>query len=245
MRIAVISDMHGNAVAFDEVLEDIRGVGVDQVVCLGDTLQGGPQPVEVAERLRELGCPVVLGNADAFLVSGTADDGHPVTEQQLAARNWSVAQLGEAGLAFIGQFQPTVEIDLPGGRRLLCFHGSPSSYDDIIVPATSEAEVQRFLGSFLPAILTGGHTHLQQLRRLGDSLFFNPGSVGLAWDHQQAADPPLADPWAEYAILTADDHALAVEFRRVPYDVEAFVAIIEASGIPDAPALVNRSRRRT
>jgi predicted phosphodiesterase len=59
MRVAVISDMHGNAVAFDAVLADIAGQGIDQVVCLGDALQGGAQPAEVASRLRELGCPVV------------------------------------------------------------------------------------------------------------------------------------------------------------------------------------------
>ncbi|MGH9173631.1 MAG: metallophosphoesterase family protein, partial [Vicinamibacterales bacterium] len=102
----------------------------------------------------------------------------------------------------------------------------------------------RLLGPFLPAIMCGGHTHLQQLRRLGDGLFFNPGSVGLAWDHQQAADPPRADSWAEYSILNDDERAFAVGFRRIPYDVETFVAIIEASGIPDAAALVDRYRRR-
>jgi putative phosphoesterase len=243
MRVAVISDMHGNAIAFDAVLADIREHGADQVVCLGDALQGGPQPGEVVERLWELGCPVVLGNADDFLLTGEDDDGHPVTEQQLAARAWSVAQLGD-GIAAIESFQPTVEIELPGERRLLCFHGSPTSFNDILLPETSDEDVQRLLGPYLPAFQCGGHTHLQQLRRVGDSFFFNPGSVGLAWDRRQPVNPPLADPWAEYAILSAGADTLAVEFRRVPYDVAALLRIIRSSGIPDAEALADRYSRR-
>jgi predicted phosphodiesterase len=133
---------------------------------------------------------------------------------------------------------------LPGQRNLLCFHGSPTSFNDILLPETDEEEVQRLLGPFLPAIQCGGHTHLQQLRRVGDSLFFNPGSVGLAWNRHQPANPPLADPWADYAVLTADTTTLAVEFRRVPYDIDAFVRIIGSSGIPDAGALAARYSRR-
>jgi putative phosphoesterase len=240
MRVAVVSDMHGNAVAFDAVLEDIRELGIDRIVCLGDALQGGPQPARVAARLRQLGCPVVIGNADALLLEGEVDDGEEVTEPQLAVREWSLAQLGDEGRALIEQFQSTIELELPGERRLLCFHASPASFHDILLPSTSEEEVRRMLGPYLPGLLTGGHTHLQQIRRLGDSLFFNPGSVGLAYDHQQTADPPRADPWAEYAILTCDDETFSVEFRRVPYDVAALLAVIAASGMPYADVLAER-----
>jgi predicted phosphodiesterase len=65
MRVAVISDMHGNNIAFETVLADIKQKGTDQIVCLGDAIQGGPQPAEVVQNLRALNCPVVMGNADA------------------------------------------------------------------------------------------------------------------------------------------------------------------------------------
>jgi putative phosphoesterase len=246
MRVAVISDMHGNAVAFDAVLEDVRGRDIDQIVCLGDALQGGPQPAEVASRLREVGCPVVIGNADQLVLAGEVDDGEDLTNLQRAVREWSAAQLGDDGLALIETFQPTVTVDLAGGRQLLCFHGSPASFGDIILPETSEDDVQRLLGSNLPALMTGGHTHLQQVRRVGDSVFFNPGSVGLAFDRQQADDPPRADPWAEYAILTSDDTgAFAIEFRRLPYDVAAFVSVIRSSGMPYPDVLEYRYSLRS
>jgi putative phosphoesterase len=243
MRVAVISDMHGNAVAFDAVLADIAEQGIDQVVCLGDALQGGPQPVEVAARLRELGCPVVIGNADAEVLTGGvgAED---LAEWQSAVLHWSAAQLGDGGLALIQQFQQTVTLDLDGGRQLLCFHGSPASFHEIILPNTSEDDVQQMLSPYLPALMTGGHTHLQQIRRVSDSVFFNPGSVGLPFNRYQQHTPPLADPWAEYAILTSESSgAYSIELRHLPYDVAAFVDVIRASGMPHADILERRYSR--
>ena len=71
MKIAIISDIHGNAFALDTVLGDLKREPVDQIVCLGDAIQGGAQPAQTVARLRELGCPVVMGNADAWLLSGS------------------------------------------------------------------------------------------------------------------------------------------------------------------------------
>jgi putative phosphoesterase len=239
MRVAVIADIHGNAVALDAVRADLETHTVDRVVCLGDAIQGGPQPAEVVARLREMGCPVVYGNADAFLLTGESG-AESLTPQQHATRQWSLAQLSEAGRAFIAAFQPTVEIALPGSRRLLCFHGSPTSFDDIIFPETPEEDVRRLLGNYLPAILTGGHTHLQQLRRLDDSLFFNPGSVGFVYDTRQPGGAVHAYPWAEYAIVSADERRFSIEFCRVPFDVAKWKQITLASGIPDAAKMVTR-----
>lgn len=239
MRIAVIADMHGNCVAFDAVLADLEAHPFDQLVCLGDAIQGGPQPAQVVARLQELGCPVVLGNADAFLLTG-ADGNKAVSAQQYAARDWSLAQLSEADRAFIAAFHPTVEFSLPGNRRFLCFHGSPASFHDRIFPNTPDEEVRGYLGAYLPAILTGGHTHLQQLRRLDDSLFFNPGSVGFVYNTRQSGGVLHADPWAEYAILSADEHRFSIEFCRVSFDVAEWKRITLASGIPDTETMVTR-----
>jgi putative phosphoesterase len=238
MRIAVISDIHGNCVALDAVLADMRWQQVDQVVCLGDAIQGGPQPAETVARLRALACPVVMGNADAWLLTGEITAG-PVTQQQLAVRAWSLAQLSAEDRAFISGFQPTVTLEVGAGLRLLCFHGSPSSFDDLIFPETSDEEAQRLLQPNDAQLLTGGHTHRQQLRHLEAALFFNPGSVGLPFSHPQP-DPQSStlvyvDPWAEYAIVTAQDAGrFGVEFRRVTYDIAALRHVFETSGRPFA-----------
>ena len=133
MRVALFSDVHGNAVGFDAFLADLDEQRVDLVVCLGDHAQGGPQPAECLERLRDLECPAVMGNSDDFLL--TLDPGdEPVTEAQLETARWSQAQLSEEQLDFHRSFQPTVELDLGGGSSLLAFHGTPRSRDEVVGP---------------------------------------------------------------------------------------------------------------
>jgi len=244
MRIAVISDIHGNCLALDVVLADIGRAAVDQVVCLGDAIQGGAQPAETVARLRELSCPVVMGNADAWLLTGEETGAEqPATEQMLAVRKWSLAQLSSADRAFISGFQPTVTQSLGDGRELLCFHGSPRSFDDIILPETPEEEFQRYLGGLGAAALAGGHTHLQQIRRLGDAFFFNPGSVGRAFERHQPEEAFRYDPWAEYAILSQDNGRLGLEFRRLPLDTDLLAEIVLSSGQPNAEKNAEQYRR--
>src|ERR687887_395640 len=112
MRIAVISDIHGNCAGLEAVLADLRLYPTDRVVCLGDAIQGGAQPAETVARLRELACPVVMGNADAWLLTGQETGTEAVTEKQLQVRQWSLAQLSGDDIEFIRGFQPTVEIEL-------------------------------------------------------------------------------------------------------------------------------------
>jgi putative phosphoesterase len=238
MRIAVISDMHGNDFAFEAVEADIQNQKIDQIVCLGDAVQGGPQPAAVVQRLRRLNCPVVMGNADAWLISGveTADEGIPPERLKKMGeiRLWSLAQLTEDDVDFIAGFQPTVTINLENDLDLLCFHGSPISFDDIILPAAPEEEFQKFLGPYADYILTGGHTHAQQIRRNGNLFFFNPGSVGFAYSHYQPDGQFHADPWTEYAILTVENGQTSLEFRRIPFDADELIRIYRESGRPFA-----------
>jgi putative phosphoesterase len=247
MRIAVISDMHGNDLAFEKVEADFQKQKVDQIVCLGDAIQGGPQPAEVVKRLRKLNCPVVMGNADAWLITGeeTADEGIPPERLRKMGevRNWSLSRLTEEDIDFIANFQPTVTLHLQDNLDLLCFHGSPVSFDDVILPAASEEEFQKFLAPYTGSILTGGHTHAQQIRRLGELFFFNPGSVGFAYSHNQPDDNFHADPWAEYAILTVEDGRTGLEFRRVPFDANQVIHIYAESGRPFADEAIAQYQR--
>src|SRR5512143_1207024 len=246
MRVAVISDIHGNRIALDTVLDDLRTPPADQIICLGDAIQGGPQPAQVVRRLQELGCPVVMGNADAWLLSGV-DTGSEITSEERertlnAVRDWSLVQLSPEDKAFIQGFRPTVEVELEAGRKLLCFHGSPDSFDDIMLPDTSQADLFKFLGRHNAEAMTGGHTHVQYVRRIGADgrIFFNPGSVGLAYSHHQPEGEERMDPWAEYAVLTSEGSRLALEFRRVPYDVTPLLDDYRISGRPYAERAVTQ-----
>ncbi|HET9907998.1 MAG TPA: metallophosphoesterase family protein [Anaerolineales bacterium] len=238
MRIAVISDIHGNNFALEIVLADIKEKSVDQIVCLGDAIQGGSQPAEVVQNLRALNCPVVMGNADAWLLSGeeTGDEGIPPERLKKMGeiRLWSLSKLSEDDRTFISGFQATVTINSDQGPDLLCFHGSPTSFDDIILPHAPKEVFDKYLGAYSKHILTGGHTHAQQVRRNGDQFFFNPGSVGFAYSHYQADGQFKADASAEYAILTFENGKTSLEFRRLPFDAGELFRIFRESGRPFA-----------
>lgn len=244
MRIAVFSDIHGNDLAFETIESDIKNQKVDQMVCLGDAIQGGPQPAAVAQRLRRLNCPVVMGNADAWLLTGTetSDEGIPPERLKKMGeiRLWSLSQLHDDDRSFISAFQPTITIPLDVNLNLLCFHGSPHSFDDIILPEAPSDIFKKFLGAYSEHILTGGHTHAQQIRRNGDQFFFNPGSVGFAYSHYQPDGEFKADPWAEYAILGVENGQTSLEFRRVWFDVNKLIRIYRESRRPFADEAITQ-----
>jgi predicted phosphodiesterase len=213
--VALVSDIHGNDTALAEVVAELERLGIAQVVCLGDVAQGGSEPAEVLDRLAALGWPVILGNADAFLLEVPAESPEPITEAQLERREWSLGRLEPRHLEQIRSFLPTLDVELDGGLTLRAFHGSPHSYDDVVLPETQDGQVERLFGGSGVDLLGGGHTHLQWTRYVDGALYVNPGSVGLAYDRFDDEPEPVAV--AEYAIVTGG----SVEFRRVPWQSES------------------------
>jgi diadenosine tetraphosphatase ApaH/serine/threonine PP2A family protein phosphatase len=200
--------MHGNAVAFRAALADLEERGKpDLIVALGDVAQGGPQPSECLELLQELGCPCVYGNSDEFLV--TLDLGAeeaPDVERLMTTAEWSREQLGDEGLDFLRGFEPTVEVG-----RVLCCHATPTSNEDVVLPDNEG----------IPPVnadaVAAGHVHQQWLRRFDRTLWFCVGAIGVG-------------RWCEYALV--DDETLAVEFRRIPFDLDALIAVARAKDFP-------------
>ncbi|HWJ44852.1 MAG TPA: metallophosphoesterase [Gaiellaceae bacterium] len=206
MRVALLSDMHGNAVAFRAALADLEARGKpDLIVALGDVAQGGPQPRECVELLQELDCACVYGNSDHFLVTLDSGD-EPVTEQQLTTAEWSREQLGEEGLAFLRGFDPTVTVG-----RVICCHATPTSIEDVVLPTADDIEPVD------ADAVAAGHVHQQWLRRFGRTLWFCVGAIGIS-------------PHCEYALV--DDETLAVEFRRIPFDLDRLIADARAKDFP-------------
>ena len=230
-RLALLSDQHGNDVAFRAALEDVERLGVEEVVCLGDVVQGGTEPAQTLDRLASLGCETVLGNADAALLEVPTDSPEPITERFLEVRDWTLAQLSSSQLEQIRSFSPAMRRELDS-VSLLLFHGSPLSYNDVLLPEVGDEALEPFLGHDA-ALLAGGHTHLQWTRRLGDALYVNPGSVGISYDRHEE-EPPVLRPLAEWALVTVADGAVAVEFRQVPYAVDDVRAAARRSSRPYA-----------
>lgn len=231
MRIGLIADIHGNLFALETVLAELAHESLDDLVCLGDVAALGPEPGAVLARLRELRCPVVMGNTDAWLLApSSAPNGDQIDRTMTP---WAVAQLSDADRAFVAGFPAVIERPLGAGRTLLCFHGSPRSYDEVIVSTTPEDALHDMLGDTHAAILAGGHTHLQMVRRYGDAHLVNPGSAGLP-GVGAAVQRNRHVAWAEYAVVEAEGDRLAISLRRIPLDVERMVEIAYASGMPEA-----------
>ncbi|HYF62303.1 MAG TPA: metallophosphoesterase family protein [Herpetosiphonaceae bacterium] len=233
MRIALISDIHGHATALDAVLKDIARQNVDQIVCLGDVATIGPQPREVVTRLRRLGCLFVMGNHDAALLNPAAARQYHIADVLWPSLAWCAEQLDAEDMAFLASFQPTIEVSLGANTTLACFHGSPRSPVELVLATTPAADLEAFFAGQTAAVLAGGHSHIQMLRQHLGQLIINPGSVGHPF--MRPASPgivPTLFRWAEYAIVQCVDECLSVELRRVPFDIEAFFAIVAASSLP-------------
>jgi len=149
MRIALISDIHGNEVAFKAVIKDIKQVGVDQIVCLGDIVTLGPLPISVLQMIRDLDCSCILGNHDAFMID--PDLIHTYTEAPIIveAVDWCRNQLSKEDLDFIHTFQICIEIVYNRENKLLLFHGSPRDHMENILSTTPSNELEQILGGIL------------------------------------------------------------------------------------------------
>jgi predicted phosphodiesterase len=238
-RVAILADIHGNLSALEAVLAAIDAEGIERIVCLGDVATLGPQPHEVIARLRALDCPIVLGNTDADLLALQRDAGMPGAAASAIENNgdfdrWCAAQLTDDDFAFIRTFQPTISMALGDGATLLCYHGSPRSFDERITAETPDAVLHEMLAATPAQLYAGGHTHQQMLRRHRDALVLNPGSVGFAKDAIAPAMLIGNPSWAEYAVITCAGGQLDISLRRAPFDLDALFGAQGATGIPRA-----------
>ena len=233
MRIAFISDIHGNFTAFESVLADIQKTGVDQVICLGDVATLGPQPVEVLNALRKLNSINIRGNHDAAMLEPDKAAEYEITDYLVPDLHWGRARLTEDDFDFLRSFKPEHEILFPNGVKLLAFHGSPHSVTELIVATTSPEKLDQIFEGQSASVFIGGHSHIQMYRRYGNKLVLNSGSVGNAFVHAYTpGKPPSLLPWAEYAILEQSGNMLHVDLRRIYFDTDALLKIVRESSLP-------------
>jgi predicted phosphodiesterase len=234
MRVAVVSDIHGNLTALDAVVADIQRCGVDAAVHGGDLALMGPRPGEVVDRIRELGWRGVVGNTDELLWR----PGQRETQLQRAPAladhlrllfdvyaDDTRQRLGDERLAWLAK--------LPAERRLgglSIVHAAPGNLWRAPMPDADDAELRDTYWTLDAACVVYGHIHRPFVRDLNELVVANSGSVGMPWD---------GDPRAAYLIIEDGKPSVI----HVAYDIEAEVRALHNSRHPDGPRLAEMRRR--
>ena len=233
MRLGLISDIHGNAIALEAVMAELQEQSVDAVICLGDIATLGARPRQTLAAVRAQGWACVRGNHDAALLDLERAADYHIGPPLHATLRWCARQLSEEDLSWLRPSPATLRLPLGAGADLLAFHGSPRSNVDVILAETPAETLEQLLGGQAAAVMAGGHTHIQLLRQHQGRLLLNPGSVGCPFETPPPSEAaPTLLPWAEYAIVTWRAGVIQADFRRVPYDLAAWVAALSASDLP-------------
>ena len=244
--LALISDIHGNLLALDAVLAELDADAPDAVVCLGDVAATGPRPHATLGRFRERGWPVLLGNADAWLLDPRDPDPRdddPFLRQVRELDRWCAEKLDKDDRAYLRSLPKTLRVELGEAGGLLCFHGSPRSFNELLVATTPDDDLDAALQGTSAKLLAGGHSHQPLLRRHRERLLLNPGSVGIPYERVDAGRITRTPPWAEYALVRWRGASVELSWRRVPLDNDRVIADYRASGMPHVETFTEGRRR--
>ncbi|MBZ6075973.1 metallophosphoesterase family protein [Microvirga puerhi] len=235
MKIAVLSDIHGNVLALDAVLADLDRRKPDRIVNLGDCVSGPLWPKETMDRLHRIEAITIRGNHERQLATLGPDDMGP-------SDRFAHDDLDAAQIKWLGDLPETAWV-VPG---VLASHGTPHDDNTFLIDAIENGRlvrgptpsIEKNLGDISAQAVLCGHSHRTDLVRLPNgTLVLNPGSVGCpAVD--VSADPPVVSeagtPHARYALLhVGADGTFDVDLITISYAFEEAAARAEANGRPD------------
>jgi predicted phosphodiesterase len=212
-RVAVISDIHGNAPALRAVLAAIGEVDRELVVSLGD-VTWGVEPEETRVELESFGCPMILVNGNGERARRELRAGRDGNERE----RWMRDRHSDATYAFLETFVDAAVVDVAGLGAVRFCHGSPRSDIELITPETPVDRMEELMAGVSEQVLLSGHTHLQFDRRVAGIRSINPGSVGMPYHELRGAF---------WALLGPD-----VELMRTDYDLEETAGAYRASTDP-------------
>lgn len=217
LKMAVISDVHGNLEALRKVLEDAKGRGADVFVNSGDSVGFGACPNEVIELLCENNVLGIVGNYDAEVLEGKSD----AKGEKKIAFEFTKKELSGSSECYLQLLPHELRLEV-AGKRLLVTHGSPQSIEEHIYADTPEGHLKELADAADADVVIVGHSHEQFQRSAGETCFVNPGSVGRQGD---------GNPRAAYALLSFD--LFKAELIRLDYNVEGAADALRQKGLPE------------
>jgi putative phosphoesterase len=226
MRVAVVSDIHGNLTAFEAVLADIRQASPDLVLHAGDLADGGSTPIEIVDRIRALGWQGVMGNTDEMLVQPDSLEDFANQSSAPPALWAAIREIASATRSILGEERLAWLRDLPHVKTQETFalvHATPQSCWRAPAAEATDAELEAIYGSLDRPIIAFGHTHRPSIRNLAGpvKVLINTGSVGLPYD---------GDSRASYLMLEGSTPSI----RRVEYNLEKELKALSSCGLPGA-----------
>jgi len=226
-KVAIISDIQGNLTALKYVLKEIDSESVDQIICLGDVASGA-YPHEVVTLLRQRDIKTIKGNMDdAILNPRRHDTTDPDIERYDDIDQWCSEQLTDADKAFMRNFAPLLRVQLDMQHQLVCFHGSPYSYNDVIDETTPDDILRQYFEGYHEDVMLTGHIHHPLMRIYKEMAIVCPGSVGLP-RRRDGKHPFLAD----YVLIDGREQHITIQFRQVDIPKDEFKKDILNSGMP-------------
>jgi predicted phosphodiesterase len=244
MRVAILSDIHGNDIALASVLAEARALGVEQYWIIGDVSAIGPQPTAVLERVANLpGAQCTRGNTDRYIVTG---EGPPPDLAAVRANPALIPTFTGIAASFAwtrgfvtahGWFEwlellpLDIRLTTPSGFRLLAVHASPGTDDgEGIHAGRSNAELRALIAGAEADVIFVGHTHEPLVRRVDGVLVVNLGSI---------SNPRSPDLRASFVLLEITGSGLEFAHRRVSYDHQAFIESVHRSRHPAAKFILS------
>lgn len=224
MRVAIVSDIHGNRTAFEAVLADLRATSPDVIFHGGDLADAGSSPAEIVDRVRDLGWPGVIGNTDEMLAIPGSLEEFAKASPQLKTMFAAIGEMADASRERLGEERLAWLRDLPREQfhdSIALVHASPASAWRSPMPEAGDDELESVYGPLGKSIAVYAHVHRPFVRCLPMRLVINTGSVSLSYD---------GDRRASYLLIEDGEATI----RRVEYDVDREVAALVQRGIPHA-----------
>ncbi len=248
-RIAIISDVHGNITALEEVLKSIQSQNINRIFCLGDSIVKCSHPDLVIDRLREVCEVMIIGNCDEAICKPESKD----------KNFWTRKKIGEERANYIINLPVSYEFYM-SGHLIRLFHASPYSLDDIYNPMYSNSDNPNikelsspeklfvntsFIGKSendpIPDIVGYGHIHSPFIFRFGNKTIFNTGSVGIPVEMRNSDindETNKFSTMASYIIVEGNYNdknlgPISFKLNRIPYDIEKEIKDLENSDMPN------------
>jgi len=236
VRIAALSDIHGNLPALEAVHKAVDAARPDYVAICGDLVFNGPDPagtLALVQELQRAGAFVTLGNTDVAVADGDFTAAFPwftegAPDSYKEAAEWARDQIGDDGLDFLRRLPSERRLRVgddgsPHGGLVLFCHASPGSLTDgLDSDLDPVVTIDRISGTDAKVIVCG-HTHLPEVREIGWRTIVNDGSAGYVFD---------GDPTASWALIEIDDDGVRAEIHRTNYDFMAAANAVSARGLP-------------